>query len=663
MKKFTFKKFTVTINVIAILFLITTGFLIQKGEVVEDSGNITAAGFSLYQNSHGNPSWTKCGFDEYLEAMKNEDAGFSDRINAFEEFVTQFKQQGNYTDGQVITIPVVVHVVWNQPVQNISFAQIQSQIDVLNEDFRRRNADTTNTPIPFRTVAADSEIEFKLAVRDPSGNPTLGITRTQTSVTSFPVGSQIKFTSQGGKDAWPSSSYMNVWTAPAINNNVLGFATFPGGNPTIDGIVVGYNYFGREGVLSAPFNKGRTATHEVGHWLSLYHIWGDTFCGNDLVNDTPTQQTENYGCPGFPHRPNSCGQTNPDGDMFMNYMDYTDDACMNIYTLGQKNRMIATLNGPRVSILSSQGLTPAEGQPIALFDASSRNVLYGSTVDFMDDSRGIPTSWNWSFPGGTPSTSTAQNPAVTYSTPGRYDVQLIVSNSFGSDTLFAENYITARGAAMTPITLTAPPSLTSFPVSPNDLHTLHTFDWTSAGSDPLINYEFKIRRGGTPVTSNLSFQSDSNGVASQFTIRNRELDSLAAIFGTVGDSTICIWSATAFNGLDSISSGTFIVILKRTTVGITITSQEIPGEFALRNNYPNPFNPVTKISFDIPELAQTRLTIYDINGREITKLVNEQLTPGSYEYSFDAAELSSGVYFYRLEAGSFIQSKRMLLLK
>ena len=662
MKNFKFSRLSVTLNSIAVIFLVVTGFLLEKGDQAKEPEQLNTAGFNFASQTEKLKT-AKCGFDEYLDLMKQEDPGFNDRINAFEEYVKDFSKKHDFSGRQVITIPVVVHVVWNQPIQNISYEQIKSQIDVLNEDFRRLNADTVNTPAPFVPFAADAEIEFKLAVRDPNGNPTLGITRTQTSVTSFPTGPQIKYSSTGGKDAWPSASYLNIWTAPAINNNILGFATFPGGNPATDGVVIGYNYFGRVGVLSSPYNLGRTASHEVGHWLSLYHIWGDNYCGSDLVADTTTQETENYGCPSFPYRPNSCNQSNPNGDMFMNYMDYTNDICMNIFTQGQKVRMVATLNGIRASLQNSQGLTPVQGQPIALFESDNNVIQHSNSINFIDDSRGIPTSWNWTFPGGSPSSSTQQNPTVNYSTPGRYDVELIVSNSFGSDTIFVDDYVTVKGVQMQSIALTSPSNLTSIPVSMNDQNTLHTFDWSDAGFDPFISYAFKIRKGGTPASSNISYQSDSNGKSSKFTIRNRELDSLAALFGTVGDSVMCLWSVMAYNGLDSLSSNTFIVILKRTSVGITISSHEVPSEFSLWNNYPNPFNPVTKIRFDIPEQSFTKLTVYDINGREIALLVNSELVPGSYEFDFQAPHLSSGIYFYRLEAGNFSQTKRMILMK
>ncbi len=247
----------------------------------------------------------------------------------------------------VITIPVVVHVIYNTTTQNISDAQIQSQITVLNQDFRRTNADQTT----LWPQAADSEIQFCLANVDPNGLSTTGITRTQTSVTSFSTNDAMKFSTQGGKDAWNTSKYLNIWVCN-IGGGILGYAQFPGGgSASTDGVVIGFNYFGTTGTATAPFNKGRTATHEVGHWLNLRHIWGDGPCGtDDFVTDTPESDAANYGC-ATGHV--SCGTV----DMVQNYMDYSDDACMNLFTAGQKARMQAVFatGGLRVGLLSSNG--------------------------------------------------------------------------------------------------------------------------------------------------------------------------------------------------------------------------------------------------------------------------------------------------------------------
>jgi len=264
------------------------------------------------------------------------------------------KDHPNHSPKTIITIPVVVHVVWETNTHNISDAQIQSQIDVLNEDFRRTNIDAINTPNVWQGIAADSEIEFCLASTDPNGLPTNGINRVQTTHGQFGMNSDIHTASAGGADDWPNDDYLNIWVCD-IANSLLGYASPPSnwiGDG--DGLVIGYRYFGRIGSVQSPYNKGRTATHEIGHWFNLDHVWGGGWgsCGDDNVSDTPTQEQENYSCPAFPKNPNSCSTSNPHGDMFMNYMDYTNDACMNMFTNGQKIRMLSAINQYRPNMLN-----------------------------------------------------------------------------------------------------------------------------------------------------------------------------------------------------------------------------------------------------------------------------------------------------------------------
>ena len=298
----------------------------------------------------------RCGTTDYLHFLENNHPEIMDeKINLEKGIQKWIKDNANYQLKSIITIPVVVHVVYNSPQQNISDQQIQSQITVLNNDYRRTNIDAMMTPGIWTSVAADCEIEFCLTSTDPNGNNTNGITRTQTSQSSFSMqGDPVKDASSGGKDAWPNDDYLNIWVCN-LGSSLLGYATPPFGNiGSDDGVVIGYNYFGTQGTVQSPYNKGRTTTHEVGHWLNLEHLWGGSWgsCGNDNVNDTPIQEEENYGCPAFPHNANSCGTTNIDGDMFMNYMDYTNDACMNMFTQGQKTRMIAAINQSRQNLLN-----------------------------------------------------------------------------------------------------------------------------------------------------------------------------------------------------------------------------------------------------------------------------------------------------------------------
>ena len=305
------------------------------------TGILFFAGFSTTTLS----AQRNCGAMEHLEMQMQQDPKRALKLEQIEQQTRRFLQNpANRAVNGVITIPVVVHVIYNNSTENISDAQIQSQMDVLNDDFRRLNSDADNT----WSQAADTEIEFCMATVDPNGNPTNGVTRTSTSVSSFSTNDNMKFNSSGGKDAWPAGDYLNMWVCD-ISGSILGYAQFPGGDPATDGVVMDYQYFGTIGTATAPFDGGRTTTHEVGHWLNLRHIWGDGGCSvDDFVSDTPTSDAANYGC-ATGHV--SCGST----DMVQNYMDYSDDSCMNLFTQGQKTRMRALFDtgGARASLLNS----------------------------------------------------------------------------------------------------------------------------------------------------------------------------------------------------------------------------------------------------------------------------------------------------------------------
>ena len=285
-----------------------------------------------------------CGSMDVLESQLEEDPKRAFMMDQIETHLLNIENTGVREVNGVVNIPVVVHVIYNNSTENISDAQVLSQINVLNEDFRRTNPDADDT----WSQATDSEIEFCMATSDPLGNATSGIVRTSTSVSAFGTNDQMKFASSGGADAWPASDYLNIWVCD-ISGGILGYAQFPGGSATTDGIVIDYQYFGTIGTASAPFDLGRTATHEVGHWLNLRHIWGDGGCNvDDFVSDTPASNSANYGCA---LGNSACGSV----DMVQNYMDYSDDACMNLFTLGQRNRMRALFEsgGYRSSLLNS----------------------------------------------------------------------------------------------------------------------------------------------------------------------------------------------------------------------------------------------------------------------------------------------------------------------
>ena len=309
-----------------------------------------------------------CATVDVLQQQLAADPGLAARMAAINNQAMLYaaKQAGTAQRGTVavsVTIPVVVHVLYSATSENISDAQIQSQIDVLNEDYHKLNPDYTNTPSAFAGLVADVGVQFVLAKRTPTGVATTGIERKSSTTTSWGTADKIKQASTGGLDAWNASQYLNLWVG-TIGGGILGYAQFPGGAAATDGVVISPVYFGRTGTVTSPYNLGRTASHEVGHWLNLNHIWGDdngACTGTDNVADTPNQGAEHYGKPTFPQVSCSNG---PNGDMFMNYMDYVDDNAMFMFSTGQSQRMNALFasGGARVGLLTSQGgVAPSGG--------------------------------------------------------------------------------------------------------------------------------------------------------------------------------------------------------------------------------------------------------------------------------------------------------------
>jgi hypothetical protein len=277
-----------------------------------------------------------CASHEVLERQLKENPALAVKMAEIENFTEKAIAEGRIVNG-VMEIPVVVNVLYRTSAENISLSQIQSQIDVLNKDFNALNSDYNTANNPYSSVRANVGIKFVLDQ----------VIRKSTTKSSWGTNDAMKKTAGGGMAAVSPTTKLNLWVC-TIGGGILGYAQFPGGSSSTDGVVIDSKYLGTSGTATYPFNLGRTATHEVGHWMNLRHIWGDTTCGNDQVSDTPVHNTANYGVPAVGHRSTCSGAPL---EMYMNYMDYTDDRGMYMFSNGQKTRMNAVfaVGGSRAS--------------------------------------------------------------------------------------------------------------------------------------------------------------------------------------------------------------------------------------------------------------------------------------------------------------------------
>jgi len=296
-----------------------------------------------------NPKHRQCGAMIAQNRLLELDPGIRERQLALENATRARRQSGVVVRRGLLTISVIVHVVFQTDEHNISDGQIQSQIDVLNQDFRATNPDISKLPAVWRPLATDAQLEFSLD----------NVTRTQTDQGFFTTDDSVKFSNSGGHDVITPDTHLNIWVVGdlrngRLGNTILGYAQFPGGPPATDGVVVLQSAFGTEGAAAAPFNLGRTTTHEIGHYLNLHHIWGDSLVPNcsddDFIDDTPIQLGPNFNGPNRPNFPSiSCGN-GPNGDLFMNYMDYVDDDTMFMFTSQQVLRMRTALTEQRLNL-------------------------------------------------------------------------------------------------------------------------------------------------------------------------------------------------------------------------------------------------------------------------------------------------------------------------
>ncbi len=627
---------------------------------------------SAQQNYH------RCSSAEHLQDQLQADPSLADRMHEIENQTALFLQSNHSGSRAVVTIPVVVHVVYNTSAQNISDALILAQIAQLNLDFARANTDAGSTPSAFAALAANTNIQFCLAQRDPSGNATTGIVRKATTVTSFSTNDAVKNNANGGDAPWDATKYLNLWVCN-LGGGLLGYAQFPGGSATTDGVVVLYSSVGSMTTpgTAAPYNYGRTATHEVGHWLNLYHIWGDdgTACtGSDNVGDTPNQADENYGCPAFPTVSCSNG---PNGDMFMNYMDYTDDGCMNMFSTGQAARINALFGtgGSRVGLLTSLGCQPVVVVGCGVPAGSTTGITttaatlswgaVGNAVSYNYQWRAVgAATWNT---GNTTSTSVALS-ALSQSTNYEWQVQTICASQTSAFGAYAFTTATpstctdiyesnnSSSTAKTPVLNT---NLTGFITPSTDV------DWFKFTTTTTGGTRVKVDLTNLPADYDVVLYK-SNASTKLATGANRGTTSESVKYNTSSTGTYYVkvygysgaTSATACYTLKISTSTSNFKLIDGSDEGTTIEAVAEP----VLKLYPNPATDKLNIEFLSTTTGAAKLSVYNLSGQKVFTAETET-TEGINTQSINTNALSNGVYIFEVYSNGETQRMKFTIAR
>jgi hypothetical protein len=650
------------------------------GQSTSDSGK-TVFGKTVKESSINPTSGQlRCVTPEYEEYLQKKNP--SRKSNAeFEAWVTplitKYKEKrtssSSKTTETIITIPVVIHVIHSGQTigvaPNIVDDQVISQITVLNEDYRKM----FGTPgYNTNSVGADCEIEFVLATVDPDGNPTNGIDRVnlcEDSWSTDDIESTVK-----PNTIWDPTSYMNMWSVNFTDSTLLGYAQFPdsstleglstiGGSADTDGVVSNYTAFGSidydDGtfLLDDTYNTGRTMTHEIGHWLGLRHIWGDDTCGDDYCDDTPTHEEENYGCPTAQL---SCYSTTV-YEMPDNYMDYTDDSCMDIFTENQKDRMMTVMsNSPRRSTLSSS--TKATAITLYSNDAEVKIESYlcentascssstESNKEVLLYNRGTSTltsaTLNYTINGGDSqsyswSGSLAENKSETITLPdsSSYGILIVSIATVNGGTDERSTNDTATATFETPVSPSSY-NFTNFTFTLQQDHYGSETTWNLTNSSGVVKYT-----GGpytdsnslpTVITKTWTLDQDE---CYTFTIEDAEGDGICCDYGqgyytitsTDGDTTVA--SGSDFGDSDTISFS---------TTSLSTASNSASNEIYL---YPNPTSSVLTIYVSDTTDLPTSYSIYNNLGQ----MISQKTVSSEDDLTLSTSALSNGIYIISIK--------------
>lgn len=673
---------------------------------------------------------TPCGTTVAVKkALQIHPAGIAN-MQALEEFTQNFTPSGSRANK---VIPVVVHIIHNYGSENIGKDQVVDAIRILNRDFQLLNSDTTQVVSAFKSRIAAPNFEFRLAQKDPSGNCTDGITRTVSDLT-FSADDNVK-----ALVSWPSNKYLNIWVVESISFGAGGYSYYPGSAPGAvnDGVVVLNTQFGSIGRSNGSNFASRTLTHEVGHWFNLKHPWGDNndcgagACDSDNVADTPTTEGTCLTC-------NLTQATCGSVANVQNYMDYA--TCSVMFTAGQSTRMLAAANssiGGRSNLWTNNNLIAtgtndgyvAICTPIADFVYEPGVTCIGKNVDFTDISYNASVdntwTWAWSLPGSSSPTSSLQNPVVTYSTAGVYNVTLTVTNVTGTNSITRNQIITvkpAQGLLTTPFSEGIEDA--QFPVNPSnalmswEVQSPSNTSWVRT-TDAFVTGDasVKIACGSLSATTKHSLVSPvidvSNATVSPLTMTYKvayqydgtHADILKVLvskdcgetwvtrqtksgqnLATVANGTTAFtptstaeWRTETVNinniageqgvlirfELTAAGAGENLFIDDINILGTTVGLSEEMANSTVLSVYPNPVTSQSQVGISGVQTGKAIITLFDITGRQLSaKTIVVQANIANVVALTDitgGAALPVGVYNIRLQQGTTVINKRLVV--
>lgn len=602
---------------------------------------------------------------------------------AIERHTENYLHSTGAHDRVVVTIPVVVNVVYNTTAQNISDAQIQSQIDVLNADFRKLNSDWTNTPAVFQGLVADMEVQFCLATQDPTGAATTGIRRRQTNSTSFSTNDAVK-QSTNGIAAWDRNKYLNLWVCN-LSGTLLGYAQFPGGAAATDGVVIDYQYFGTIGTATAPFNLGRTATHEVGHWLNLYHIWGDdgTGCtGSDQCADTPNQGGYNAGCPTFPKISCSNG---PNGDLWMNYMDYSDDACMYMFTAGQKARAqsLFSTGGARVSLLTSPGCQPPTGGGTCAVPSglnATGITSSAATLNWSAASGAVTYNLQWKLTSASTWTTVSAISGTSYNLSGlsastsySYQVQSVCSGGSSAYSTAASFSTTAAGGTCSDVYESNNTRNTAKTIAVGTdifgaIGSTTDQDWFKFANTSTqrrikvdltnlpADYDIVLYRSSTQV----GISENENTLDEQIILNTTTVSSNynVKIYGFDGAMS----TSQCYTLRVSLNSNNWRTTGEETEGEVTEFDLPVQVEQLAFKMTPNPATNLLTVTVPMSAENEVNIRILDPAGK-VALEQNRVMTKGDNMARFELGSLSDGMYFVQVRNGDAVNTRKLMVVR